>query len=265
LLAQDFAHIIWSQYRKGINLITTKKVIRNMTDDTIGNYPVSVEDHKPVPMDSFTIETLEDDHPANLSLESDSEHDQLPNIDAYKAANNIETHGRRLKKIHFVILAVITVVSLAITGIVVASKNKKEPSDLRGRTKEVQEFLFQNEVSTMPQLQEVGSPQHLAAAFVADGDAFQMALTEDNARRFVERYVLVLLYYNFGGTEWLWNLKFLSGRDHCEWFDDFNNERGDRVRLGVVCNEDGYVNALNLGKEKRGDGSISTPFVRQEN
>lgn len=235
-----------------------------MTDNTIGNYPVSVEDHKTVPMDSFTIETLEDDHPANLSLESaDSEHDQLPNVDAYKAANNIETRGRRFKRIHFIILAVITVVLLAII-VATSKKNKKETSDLRGRTKEVQEFLFQNEVSTMPELQEVGSPHHLAAAFVADGDALQMPLTDDNARRFVERYVLVLLYYNFGGTEWLWNLKFLSGRDHCEWFDDFDNARGDRVRLGVVCNEDGYVNALNLGKENRGDGSMYIHFLPQK-
>lgn len=222
-------------------------------DYSTGYNPTTGEDDK-LPIDTFTIETLEDDdHPGNLSIESggDSEHDQLPNVEEYKAANDIGAQGRRPKTVWLVIFGVITLISLGITGIVAATKKKDTPKDLTGRTKEVEEFLFNNGVSTMPQLKQVGTVQQLAAAFVADGDALQMPLTTDTAQRFVERYVLALFYFNFGGAEWAYNLKFLSGRDHCEWFDDFTNKKGDIIRMGVQCNENGFVQHLNLGKGLR--------------
>lgn len=219
-------------------------------DYSTGYNPTTGEDDKP-PMDTFTIETLEDDdHPGNLSIESggESEHDQLPSVEAYKAANDIGSQGRRPRTVWLIIFGVVVLISLCITGIVAATKKKDAPKDLSGRTKEVEEFLFNNGVSTMPQLKQVGTVQQLAAAFVGDGDALQMPLTTDTAQRFVERYVLTLIYFNFGGPEWAYNLKFLSGRDHCEWFDDFTNQKGDIIRMGVQCNEDGLVQHLNLGE-----------------
>lgn len=210
----------------------------------------NMEDKSAPPMDAFTIETLDDDHPANTSLE-DVDHDQLPNVEEYKVNNGIETRGSKSKIICIAALAIIAIISLVVTGVLVASNKKEEdqPTELVGRIGIVQEFLFSNEVSTLPQLKQVGSPQQRAAAFVADGDSLRMRLNADNARRFVERYVLSLLYYHFEGTQWTYNLKFLSGRDHCEWFDDFQTEKGDIVRQGVICDENGLVKALNLGKK----------------
>jgi hypothetical protein len=218
-------------------------------DYSTGYNPTSEEDEK-LPMDTFTIETLEeDDHPGNLSVETgESEHDQLPSVEAYKAANDIGGQRRRSKTFWLIAFGVVTLIVISITGIVAATNKKASPMDLTGRTKEVEEFLFDNGVSTMPQLKQVGSVQQLAAAFVADGDALQMPLTTDNAQRFVERYVLTLIYFNFGGPEWAYNLKFLSGKDHCEWFDDFKNQKGDIIRMGVQCNENGLVQVLDLGK-----------------
>jgi hypothetical protein len=195
------------------------------------------------PPDAFTIEGLPDP-------ESDENpHDQLPNVEEYKANSGIQSQGSS-RKFFLLALALLSLISLTIMGIAMATKNKKK-SDIyspAGRTKEVEDFLFTNEISTLPQLQEINSPHHRAAAFVADGDTLHMSLTAANARRFVERYVLTLLYYQFNGPEWVFGLKFLSGVDHCEWHDDLKTTGGDIIRQGVICNEDKNVVKLNLGK-----------------
>jgi hypothetical protein len=197
------------------------------------------------PPDAFTIEELEDPE----SAPDENAHDQLPNVEEYKATNAIQSHASS-KKTFLLALALLSLFSAITAGIVVAVKNNKKDDVYSpvGRTKEVEDFLFTNEVSTLPQLQDINSPQHRATAFVADGDSLHMSLNEKNSRRFVERYVLSLLYYQFNGPAWNFGLKFLSGVDHCEWHDDFKTSAGDIIRQGVICNEDKHVVELNLGK-----------------
>jgi len=113
----------------------------------------------------------------------------------------------------------------------------------------------------LPQLQDVGSAQHRAAAFVADGDSLQMPITPETARRFVERYVLALLYYQFNGPRWTYNLKFLSGHDHCDWHENFKNSEGKIVKQGVFCNEEGYIIELNLCKYGKVIRRFLPPFL----
>jgi hypothetical protein len=190
----------------------------------------------------------------DLSDEEDyASHDQLPSADECKA-NRVHRSRRIPTTIIFIIFGIATVIALSITGVVVAKNNKSgsesTPTNLAGRTKSIEEFLFNNQISTLPQLREFGSAPHLATAFVADGDMLHLKFPETNAsaKRFVERYVLALLYYQFNGHLWTFNLRFLSGVDHCEWNADFETSTGNVVRQGVICNEDGHVIELNLGK-----------------
>lgn len=193
--------------------------------------------------DEFVIEELPDPE-----APSDDCHDQLPSVEEYKAAYMIHPTGTTTTRVLLLLLTLVSAVALLISSTAVASENKThEPYTVSGRTKQVEEFLFTNNISSLPQLQEIGSAQHRAAAFVADGDSMQVQLTPDNARRFVERYVLALLYYQFNGPRWTYNLKFLSGLDHCEWHDDFETSNGKIVHQGVICNDDGHVVELNLG------------------
>lgn len=197
------------------------------------------------PPDAFTIEELPDPEPES---EGDSpQHDQLPNVEEYKTANGIQSHGRSRKSC-LLALAFISLVSLTIGAIVVVTKKSKKNGDVAGRTKQVEDFLVSKQVSTLQDLQDINSAQHRAAAFIADGDNLHMPLTVENTRRFVERYVLAVLFYEFNGPNWTYNLKFLSGVDHCDWHDDFETGAGNIIRQGVICNEDKHVTELKLGK-----------------
>jgi hypothetical protein len=193
--------------------------------------------------DDIIVEDLPEDYEIH-------EHEQLPSVEEAKASLSKKPAWscRKTLLLAYIILAV--VVAGAITGTIVSfAKNKSNESQLdEGRTARVIQFLFATQVSDLPDLKNRNAPQHLAAAFVADGDIFHEEMSGENARRFVERYVLTLIYYQLGGQEWTYNLKFLSGRDHCEWWDKFSTSAGDTLHMGVLCDENGFVTKLNLGK-----------------
>jgi len=215
-----------------------------MTSNDHSDPTFSVEPSQDSPPDDFIVEDLPD-----LEVQSDDTHDQLPSVDEYKASIAVQPKGPSSMKRNIIILVSLSCIILVISLIVKASKSSTTSQGqpgLSGRTQEVENFLFSNDVSTLPQLRDVGSAQHRAAAFVADGDALQMPLTTETARRFVERYVLALIYYQFNGPRWTYNLKFLTGHDHCDWHETFKNADGKTVKQGVFCNQDGYVIELNL-------------------
>jgi hypothetical protein len=98
--------------------------------------------------------------------------------------------------------------------------------------------------------------------FVADGDTYRMPMTQEKHLQFIERYVLTLLYYHFNGPEWTYNLKFLDGTHHCEWWQEFSTTGGAALRMGVLCDDDGLVKKINLGKQRtRNHGNIICGFV----
>ena len=220
----------------------------------------SVEPYRDSPPDEFIVEELPD-----LEVQSDDIHDQLPSVEEYKASIAVQPKGVNSMKRNLLILASLSCIILVISLIVKAAKSPSSTQqgqpDLSGRTQEVETFLFNNNISTLPQLQDVGSAQHRAAAFVADGDSLRMPITPETARRFVERYVLALLYYQFNGPRWTYNLKFLSGHDHCDWHETFKNSEGKIVKQGVFCNEDGYVIDLNLCKYGKVMRRFLPPFL----
>jgi hypothetical protein len=212
-------------------------------DDLVIEEPPEDHDHK-----DLVIEDLPEDH--DLEDQFEPQH-SLPSVEEAKA-NLPNQKAGNLKKICLIVWAVLAVTAITVSGIAIGVKNSNNKEAVyeepNGRTEQVMDFIFDNEVSTLPNLKDVYSAQHRAAAFIADGDAYQIELSEENAAKFVERYVLTLLYYQFNGPEWTYNLKFLSDRDHCQWWDTFESASGEELRQGVICNEDGYVVELNLGK-----------------
>lgn len=187
-------------------------------------------------------------------LEDNIVHDQLPSVEEYKTNNDVKSQATNFTKTKRLALSVASVIVLVITIIAVASKhhhhNKRSHALSKvGRTEQVEDYLYVHNISTLPTLRQAGSAQHRATAFIADGDALQLDMNDSLvAKRFEERYVLALLYYAFHGAQWTYNLQFLSGRDHCEWNKDIATTSGKTIRQGVVCNADGYVVELNLGK-----------------
>lgn len=203
--------------------------------------------HVPPP-DAFIIEEL----PEDLECQADDEvHDQLPSVEEYKANNNFQSRGSSKKTMMYGV-AVIFILVVAITGIVVSTNNKKESKPATtadsavGRTQQLEEFLYNSQVSTLPQLQEVGSSHHQAVAFIADGDLLQLQITASEAGRLVERFVLAVIFYELGGFQWTYGLNFLTGLDHCEWNGFFETGNGNQIRQGVSCDKDGFVTAIDL-------------------
>jgi hypothetical protein len=213
---------------------------------------------------AFTIEDIDPPSNANIDLQdssadddlvvedipdlldcADGVHDQLPSVEEYKASVD-HTSPRGKKFWYFSILSVVLVVIIVLSSVAISASGKGEQPSRR--LEAVTQFLFDNNVSNLLYLQDQTSSQHKAAAFVADGDAYRMELTEENTNRFAERYILSLLYYHTNGQNWMHRVNFLAPVDHCDWWHKYTNTEGKEVRQGVKCDNDGRVVEVNLCK-----------------
>lgn len=87
-------------------------------------------------------------------------------------------------------------------------------------------------------LDEKGSPQQKAFAWLVDDDVTTTLGDLEDQRYIVERYTLVVLYFALHGPDWTTRFSFLSSDEHCLWNDGDN---------GVFC-DDSSVSRLNLSK-----------------
>lgn len=115
------------------------------------------------------------------------------------------------------------------------------------RINDIFEFLVTNEISTPSTLRDPSSPQFQAASWIATQDKLRLPITGSrNGGRFVDRYVLSLLYFAMGGpATWPHDLNFLSPKHVCSWMREPTNESDtDMLLLGVHgCQRDmnGYL------------------------
>ena len=170
-----------------------------------------------------------------------------------RATTRAPTFWKRNRKLICVTAAIVLVVlAVTIIAVVFAVIQKSQKGDnfnqMSPRKREIEEFLQTNQISSLAELRLVDSPANLALTFIADEDEMQMQLTEESVKRFVERYVLAYLYYQFEGAGWKHNLNFMSGANHCEWYHDVETSSSQKIRQGVARCTEGYVTELNLGK-----------------
>jgi hypothetical protein len=105
-------------------------------------------------------------------------------------------------------------------------------------------------ISTRQDLTRSSTPQYQAALWISDNDPEQLGFpsTSIDSSRFVQRYVLALLYYTWEGSNWINGLQFISESHECSWFESVKDENGERFALGVACNDDLEVENLLLSK-----------------
>jgi hypothetical protein len=115
------------------------------------------------------------------------------------------------------------------TGIAVSNKNKENASSSSSsslspeqRLAETKKFLISASVSSRTALDTDGSPQFLAAQWIAVDDQRQVDIptstTYEDSYAFVQRYALAVLYYTTDGSNWA-NAKllhFLRSSSECE-------------------------------------------------
>lgn len=222
-------------------------------------------------------------------------HDQLPSVEEVKASNAYlpaslllaKSHRRKLyivisaAALAAIILSVVITIGVSTRGssssssgsinsgsinssngslssIKDGSNGIYKPDPSRSRLENVIQFVFANKVSPLPALESTNSAEHYAAVFIAEGDAFHSEMdnvTYSQMRKFLERYILALLFYNTSGDMWQDRYNFLSRLDHCEWNKEYSTPQG-RFMKGVQCNNDGFVVDIDLSNNNLASSHI---------
>ena len=114
----------------------------------------------------------------------------------------------------------------------------------------VVEYLGDHDISAYPELIREDSYQNQAAKWMAHEDEGHRLIPQGGPNtiegyKFVQRYIMVLMYYQMGGERWKYDLNFLSENDTCEWFAWIVGTTGSHP-MGVRCNQDLMVMALSM-------------------
>eukprot|EP00529_Nitzschia_sp_RCC80_P015625 CAMPEP_0113483590 /NCGR_PEP_ID=MMETSP0014_2-20120614/23512_1 /TAXON_ID=2857 /ORGANISM="Nitzschia sp." /LENGTH=694 /DNA_ID=CAMNT_0000377141 /DNA_START=147 /DNA_END=2231 /DNA_ORIENTATION=+ /assembly_acc=CAM_ASM_000159 len=234
----------------------TATIIPNKDDTGKTAFELDDDDEAAIVIESDGMVAIDVSNNGNYddNNNNNEQHDQLPTVEEMKARSSVDpavvaANRARTKKRCLVTLGAICALVLVLVAIIVPVKNNNsnktskssQSVELWGRSADIIDFLYTEGVSPLPALEDLYSAQHRAATFVGDGDVYQAPV----GQKLIERYVLSLIYYYFNGPEWTNNFKFLSGRDHCEWFTTETRPLGTILK-GVNCNDDGYVTGLDL-------------------
>jgi hypothetical protein len=136
------------------------------------------------------------------------------------------------------------------------ANNVNEPAARQASLSEVVDYLVATGVSSRESLTAGGSPQSMAANWLANLDGKNLKLpigggSSKEGYKYVSRYVLALLWYGLNGSSWLNHYGFLSSNDECYWNSPvpISSSVGiDFVPGGAYCDRDSLkVTAIHLG------------------
>mmetsp|Transcript_30566 Transcript_30566/g.46902 ORF Transcript_30566/g.46902 Transcript_30566/m.46902 type:complete len:730 (+) Transcript_30566:131-2320(+) len=107
---------------------------------------------------------------------------------------------------------------------------------------------FLGDFSDERDLADNGSPQNLAADWMANKDPLRYPVPSDSmevgAYHFLQRYALVVFYYALEGDSWNSTLNFLSEEHTCSWNAEFPSVDNEKITVGVDCNEELHVEGV---------------------
>jgi len=107
---------------------------------------------------------------------------------------------------------------------------------------------FLGDFSDERDLADIGSPQNLAADWMANKDPLRYPVPTDSmevgAYHFLQRYALVVFYYALDGDFWNSTLHFLSEEHTCSWNAEFPSVDDEKFTVGVDCNEELHVEGV---------------------
>ena len=96
-----------------------------------------------------------------------------------------------------------------------------------------------------------GTPQFKAALWMSNEDAknYDIPTGPDDplANKFLQRYILTVIYYAMNGNQWQFRAHFASNRDECNWYETFG-AGVEQFTFGATCDDDGNVVKLFLRK-----------------
>ena len=118
------------------------------------------------------------------------------------------------------------------------------------------DWLEKHNISDMAALNTAGSSQFQAAQWIADMDTEQkevpstapnnslriavnvsVAQQRESNERFLQRYILAVLFFEWKGPQWKHDLNFLSSSHECGWFTYEAAQDGSKYAIGVTCDD----------------------------
>jgi hypothetical protein len=180
--------------------------------------------------------------------------------DGEKPDDEVRKFRRKVAVIACVIIAILIAVAIIVPVVIVSSRSSSStkvetrptysptvaPSTntlAPSRIDAVIQYLSAVGISSKYELEKVGSPQHLAAIWLAEKDPDNLAIpsslnrlltSSGSADEFNARYIMVLLYYAMNGSTWKQHLNFLSSGNICDWKSNAT-EQDLTDSLGVSC------------------------------
>jgi Leucine-rich repeat (LRR) protein len=164
---------------------------------------------------------------------------------------------RHAWKICAIIVAII--LAIVITVVVVGKKgavaNPMATSprpikgvDIKQRKQDIINFLALHDITSRSDLNDSSSAQAQAVDWLAQYDALIRPVPSSlrGNQRFVQRYVLVTLFFALSGKDWTNDYKFLSSEDECAWFQDVivSDFVAQDTAAGVSCDPGLRVQSL---------------------
>ncbi|KAL3910311.1 MAG: hypothetical protein SGARI_002188, partial [Bacillariaceae sp.] len=161
-----------------------------------------------------------------------------------------------------VVAALAAVITFSVLAIDAIPSNKTESvgtPETDGRMDATIAYLFEQEISSAKDLYDESTAQYQAARWMALEDPEQLTvptvtggggggLRNTNSFRFVQRYVLSVLFFALNGDGWDNRHNFVTGVHECSWFDSNVNRNDETYALGVTCNQNLQVRNLLLRK-----------------
>lgn len=154
---------------------------------------------------------------------------------------------RRMCRILFLLVAVAVIVTFSVIAVQSVHNRGDGQSDLlvdddlSPRLQSTIKYLSDRGISLSTNLYDPTSPQHRAAHWIANVDSEQLVVPDTEVVdatgiRFVQRYILAVLYYSWKGDElWAQSLDFISGTHECGWFQTMTDALGNEFAMGIGC------------------------------
>lgn len=211
--------------------------------------------------DSFDRDDESYDSYESEKGDEEEQHDQLPNVDEYKAQV-----GHREQQPSFwgtfCSLSLFMVAITVITVLIVQSQSTvdgqaKAYPFIQGNTERylaIKEYITTKRgISHEDHLSFESSPAYIAAQWMAHGDKAAYPVPSTNDLEFDERYALTVLYFATGGDrDWHYDLNWLSEKHVCQWFRSFQTMDTQQTLVygvsGCLTDEDGklYPHSIRL-------------------
>jgi hypothetical protein len=212
--------------------------------------------------DSVVDEPLDDEEMTDVPMDSADHGASLPTADELRLAlPPRSSHKNHRYWIWAVLLGLLVILAASIGIGAHNKKNRSQQSQARqAALPNVIQYLSMTGVSNATLLNKGGTPQSLAANWLANSDGLNLPIPSDtdgsspDGYQYLSRYILAVLWYANAGSEWINQFGWLTSNSVCYWnspvpITSSNGNGVDFAPGGAYCDQNTLeLAALHLGE-----------------